>query len=192
MNIRVNVNDPVLIAIGGFPGSGKTTISEKLSVELGIPILSSDSIGQLIRNSLNKTSTNFNASWIAFDTLFFLCREYIKNGSSVILDITLGWEFHWREIDKILEKYPQCSFLPIILDCEHERCIERVRTRFENRTEDRQREPEFYKEEKKVVDQWTFLKNLDRKEVNLVDANDEICRVYDRVISHVNQQLEGF
>ena len=183
------IKNPVLIAIGGFPGSGKTTIAQKLSVELGFPRLNSDSIGQLIRNSFNKNPTDLDPSWIAFDTLFFLCKEYIKHGSSVILDITLGWEFHWREIDRIIELYPQCSFLPIILDCEHALCLERIKNRIEKKTEDYQKGLEYFKK-KKVVNIWTYLKSLDRKDAHFVDANDEIGRVYERVKYHLDQHLE--
>jgi len=48
-------NVPSLIVIGGFPGSGKTTISSKLSYELGVPRLSSDAIGHTIKDSVDPT-----------------------------------------------------------------------------------------------------------------------------------------
>jgi len=42
---------PLLIAIGGFAGTGKTSMSRRLSRDLSIPRLGSDTIGRTIKGS---------------------------------------------------------------------------------------------------------------------------------------------
>ena len=114
---------PSLIVIGGFPGSGKTTISSKLSYELGVPRLSSDAIGHTIKDSVDVIESRVDAFRVAYDILFALCGQFVVNRASVVLDLTLGWEFHWKELDKIVNQNPQVLFLPIILHCSYEQCM---------------------------------------------------------------------
>jgi len=47
---------PALIIVGGFAGTGKTAISRRLSAELGIPRLGSDTLGRTINTSLGSHS----------------------------------------------------------------------------------------------------------------------------------------
>ena len=42
---------PGLIVVGGFAGTGKTSVSRRLSAELCIPRLGSDTIGRTIKGS---------------------------------------------------------------------------------------------------------------------------------------------
>jgi len=85
--------EPLLIAIGGFAGTGKTTVSRRLSRELPIPRLGSDTIGRTVKGSAGIKGGQVDAYWIAHDLLFRLCEEFIQSGVSMILDLTLGWQF---------------------------------------------------------------------------------------------------
>ncbi len=88
-----------LIAIGGFPGAGKTTICGRLSLEFNLPCLSSDIIGRAIERSPGIKASRIDACRVAYDVLFCLCEEFIQSSASVILDLTLGWDFQWRKVD---------------------------------------------------------------------------------------------
>lgn len=120
---------PALIIIGGFAGAGKTAVSRRLSGDLSIPRLGSDTIGRTVKRSAGIKSDEVNAYWIAYDVLFRLCEEFVASGVSTVLDLTMGWETQWQQVDGIVHRHPQTLFLTIILRCPYEQCIERTRQR---------------------------------------------------------------
>lgn len=67
---------PSLIVLGGFAGTGKTTLSRRLSVELCLPRLGADTIGRTIRGSEAIKGRDVNTQWIAHEVRFRLCEEY--------------------------------------------------------------------------------------------------------------------
>ena len=180
-------NIPSLIVIGGFPGSGKTTISSKLSYELGVPRLSSDAIGHTIKDSVDVIEFGVDAFRIAYDILFALCGQFVADRVSVVLDLTLGWEFHWKELDRVVNQNPQVLFLPIILQCSYEHCLYRIDER--HKTTSKYETPDFYTTEQKVLDVWDYLQNLKRPEVSYVDANKDEDQVYKAVLQCVTSRI---
>ena len=81
---------PALIVLGGFAGTGKTTLSRRLAVDLGLPRLGTDTIGRTIRRSEAIKGWDINVQWIAHDVLFRLCEEFLRSGVSTILDMNMG------------------------------------------------------------------------------------------------------
>ena len=181
----------VLIAIGGFPGAGKTTICRRLSNEFNLPCLSSDTIGRAITESKGIRDSGADAFRIAYDVLFRLCEEFVQSSATVILDLTLGWDFHWRRLDDILNRHPRTLFLPVILRCPHEQCIERIRTRYEAMPHACEG-PEYYTGEQRVRDIWEYLQAIDRPEVQFVDAGGKEEQVYHEVKQYVTYRIERF
>ena len=178
-----------LIAVGGFPGTGKSTICARLSREFNLPCLSSDTIGRAITESTGILDSGIDAFRVAYDVLFRLCEEFIQSSASMILDLTLGWDFHWRRLDDILDRHPRALFLPVILRCSHEQCMERVRERH-NAMPDVYAEPEYYTGEQKVRDIWNYLEAIDRPEVRFVDAAGDEDQVYEQVKQYVMDRMQ--
>lgn len=178
---------PALIVIGGFAGSGKTAISRRLSTELSIPRLGSDTLGRTIKNSAGIKSRDTYR--IAYDVLFRLCEEFIQSGISTILDLTMGWEFQWQHVDDIIHQYLQTVFLPIILRCPYATCIERTRRRHEADPEYYD-PPEVYTTGPKILDTWKFLARLDRPDVYFVDADRPHDQTYGDVEAYIAARLE--
>ena len=173
------MHQPVLILIGGFAGTGKSAISRRLSAELHIPRLGSDTIGRTIKQS--EGIKDGNAYWIAYDVLFALCEEFVQSGTPVLLDITMGWAFQWQKVDGICARHPHTRFLPIILRCPLATCIERVRQRYAANPEYYD-PPEIYTTEPKNRAIWEYLSQLDRpSEVHFVDADRSFEEVYAEV-----------
>ena len=178
-----------LVAIGGFPGAGKTTISARLSRELNLPCLNSDTIGRAITESKGFRDSGADAFRVAYDVLFLLCEEFIRTGVSTVLDLTLGWDFQWRRLDEIVGRHPCTLFLPVILRCPHEQCIDRLGRRHREMP-DVYAEPGYYTGEQKVRDIWDFLQALDRPEVCFVDAGGDVDHVYHEVKQHVTERMK--
>ncbi len=175
-----------LIVLGGPPGAGKTSLSKRLSIELSIPRLSSDSIGRTIRLSQGIQDGAVNATWIAFDVVFNLCAEFLEAGVSTVLDLNMGWAFQWQQLDAIRNHQPGVRWLPIILRCPRERCITRIRHRYD--TEPTTSAPPELYDGPRFVNVWTFLEQLDRPDVYSVDAARPEDHVYADVKRHLRQQ----
>lgn len=170
-----------LIVLGGFAGTGKTTHSRRLSSEFRIPRLGSDTIGRTIRNSRGiEQSDAVNAYWVAYDVLFRLCEEFIQAGVSTVLDLSMGWAFQWERLDTIRERHPEIRFLPIVLRCPKDICIERTRIRH-NANPTYYDPPETYLNDPKLLAVWEYLDRLDRPEVYFVDAAKPEHGVYEEI-----------
>ena len=90
-------NPTVLIIIGGFAGTGKSTVSKRLAAELRFPRLGSDLLGRAIKTSAGVKYDQLDAYRLAYDLLFQLGETFIQSGVSTILDLTMGWEFQWQQ-----------------------------------------------------------------------------------------------
>jgi predicted kinase len=176
---------PALIVVGGFAGAGKSSITKRLSGEYRIPRLGSDTLGRTLRNSLGSKRDEVDAYRLAYDLLFRLGEEFIQSGVSVILDLTMGWEFQWRHADGIVRRYPQTLFLPIILRCPYEMCIERIRLRHAANP-DYYDPPELYQTEPKILGVWEYLDRLNRPDIHFVDAARPHDEVYEAVRGYVS------
>lgn len=182
-------HSPILVIVGGFAGTGKSAISRQLSAELHIPRLGSDTIRRAIRSS--EGIKDGDPYWIAYDVLFALCEEFVQSEMPVILDMTMGWAFQWQKVDDILARYPHTRFLPIILRCPLETCIERVRQRHAVNP-DYYDPPEVYTTEPKNRAIWAYLLQLDRPSgVHFVDAGRPFEEVYEKVKSSVLSLMES-
>ncbi len=176
---------PALIVVGGFAGAGKSSISRRLSGEFRIPRLGSDTLGRTLKNFLGSQRDEVDAYRLAYELLFGLGEEFIQSGVSVILDLTLGWEFQWRYADGIVRRYPRTLFLPIILRCPYETCIERIRQRHAANP-DYYDPPELYRSEPKILRVWEYLGRLNRPDVYFVDAARPHDEVYEAVRGYVS------
>ena len=137
----MSVRRPALIVVGGFAGSGKSTLTRRLSEDLGLPRLGADTIGRVIRGSEAVQGHSINAGWIAHDVVFGLCDDFLRSGVSTILDLNMGRAFQWQQVDAIARAHPEAVFLPIVLRCPREVCLERITLRHAERPDqyDRQR-----------------------------------------------------
>ncbi len=180
---------PALIVIGGFAGAGKTAISKRLSAELQIPRLGSDTIGRTIKTSMGSQS-QVNAFWIAYEVLFRLCEEFIQARIPTILDLTMGWEFQWQHLDGITRRHPQVLFLPIILRCPYDECIKRIRQRYKANPEYYD-SPEIYMTDQKNISIREYLAKLDRPDIYFVDASRHQNEVYEEILAYFSSKLTG-
>jgi predicted kinase len=100
---------PRIIIIGGIPGTGKTTLAELLSNELGVSLFNKDKLeAAIIRRGLAKKNT---LNGVGYELLAELAEGEINQGRSVILDCiasaTRVQEF-WSNITSQDIKYIEC------------------------------------------------------------------------------------
>jgi predicted kinase len=176
----------MLVVFGGFAGTGKTTISRRLSSELCLPCLSSDSLRRVIGASSGINGGESNAGWIAYDVLFHLCEEFLDRGVSTIIDTNLGHAFQWHWLDGLRERRPAVAVLPILLHCPLEVCLARIQVRYES--DPLQHAPsDLFTTDANIVSIWDYLTHLDRPDLHWIDATRPLSEVYDEVRAHVHQ-----
>lgn len=78
------MNKPQLIVMSGLPGSGKSTIAERLAERLKLPVFSVDPIeSAIIKAGIQRS---FETSVAAYQVAETLASEQLKIGNSVIID----------------------------------------------------------------------------------------------------------
>jgi cytidylate kinase len=77
-----------LIIINGFPASGKTTLSRKISSELHLPLFSKDSFKELLADSLgfNTHEDSHALGKTSFELLVLTTKECLSKKHSIIIE----------------------------------------------------------------------------------------------------------
>jgi predicted kinase len=176
-------SQPTLIVIGGYPGSGKTSIARRLAVDLQLPRLSSDAIAQTIGASPGLQGQNINATWTAYDVAFDLCAEFIQARVSTILDLNMGWAFQWQRLDELRMQIPVLRCAIMILRCARTVCHARIQQRHGLDAPGDAAEP--FATEPRFLELWQFLEQLNRPDIQSIDA----ARPFDAVYHDVRQRL---
>lgn len=178
-----------LIAIGGFPGSGKTTIGERLARDLCLARLSSDVFGKSIRESLGGAVPGDLAFRAGYDLMFKLCADLLRGGVSVLIDCSLGWEFQWHALDGIREASTSAVWIPIILRCSREVCLERLQHRHFEEPSTHLPAATFIERNRQLDGLWRYLDALDRPDAHSIDGSQPLDVVYEAVLSYLQPRL---
>lgn len=168
---------PVLVVVGGPPGSGKTVHAQRLSAELGYPCLSSDALGRMISGSDGFPGSTGDAWRAAYDVVFGLCDEFVRHGVSVVLDISLGWQFQWQHLDAIRGRHPETHWLPIVLQCPRAVCLDRIAQRHTSDPAS-YASAEWFASNANAQSVWDYLESLDRQDAHVLAADRPLEAVY--------------
>lgn len=177
-----------LIALGGFAGSGKTIVARRLARQLRAPWLCSDIMGAPIRERLRGEVAAGDAYGAGYEVLFALTAELLSDGCSVVTDMSMGWHAQWECLDAIRAEAPEVTFLPILLRCPYDTCVERIANRHK---EDPDKYPpvERFMNQPQLTQVWDYLQAVDRPDVHIVDASQGIQEVYAETWRHISDQL---
>ncbi|HEU0295223.1 MAG TPA: ATP-binding protein [Anaerolineales bacterium] len=103
-----------LIIFSGLPGTGKSTVAERLGRQLGVPVFAKDWLeATLFRSGLVSTVENKPLGSAGYELLSILAERQLMLGQSVILDSVAGtqtirtrwhqlanqYEAEWRVIE---------------------------------------------------------------------------------------------
>jgi uncharacterized protein len=181
-------NRTALIALGGFAGSGKTTVARRLARHLKAPWLCSDTIGAPIRHRLRGEVAAGDAYSAGYEVLFALTAELLSDGCSVVTDMSMGWHAQWERLDAIHAEAPDVTFLPILLRCPYDTCVERIANRHK---EDPDKYPpvERFMNQPQLTQVWEYLEAVDRPDVHIVDSSQDIENVFAETWRHIGDQL---
>jgi len=172
------MNKVTLIVLGGFAGAGKTTVATKLSAKHNYPILSSDVINDALRPALNMDF--HETSPIAYEVMWYLVKNQLKNGVTIILDTHMCSDTVWKHLDILKNDMPDVKVLPIILQCTFETHRARIEERGQNNKEHLNLGGDALDD---VLFKYKFIEQLKRPDLIRIDANGNPAQVYSTVES---------
>lgn len=131
------MNRPSLIIIGGIPGSGKTTLGNKLAKHFGLPILNKDGIIELLFEEIGVEENEKNIPQLRSATYKILCyaaEQICLAGDSLIIEGNFNSESGTPELLGLIKKGLSEVFL-IECICSKEVAFDRFKKRHD--TEER-------------------------------------------------------
>lgn len=109
---------PYLLVIQGAPGTGKTTLAERLSSDLGIDCFSKDSFKEMLYDTVGiPTSTEQTKIYgrIAIRAMYAAADEYMRAGKTVMIESPLEARFALTDLaevampDRIMQVHVTCD-----------------------------------------------------------------------------------
>lgn len=103
---------PVLIAMAGLPGTGKSTCADRIARDLHIPVVDKDDLLELVRHS--SIEDELEQGRLAYDLVFSLASRQLANDTDVVVDTCLA--FAWLR-DKLADVARAHNATLLIINC---------------------------------------------------------------------------
>ncbi|MCX6766649.1 MAG: AAA family ATPase [Candidatus Moranbacteria bacterium] len=128
----------LIIIVTGLPGSGKTTLSKKLSEKLSLPVINKDAMKELLFDSLGWKDREWSKKlgMATFGLLYYIMEAQMMAGKTFIVESNFKHEFDSKKFLALKKKY---NFFPIQIVCEAKGEI--IFRRFKKRHESGNRHP---------------------------------------------------
>lgn len=123
---------PLLILVSGYPGTGKTTLAEKISERFRIPWFGKDEFKEISFDVLGSTDRAWSKKMgqLAFRIIYKNARKLLKTGSPVILEALFSpVGLVQDELAKVTSGL-DVEILQVICACPAEIALERFKSRW--------------------------------------------------------------
>lgn len=127
-----------VIIVTGLPGTGKTTLSKKLSKKLKLPVINKDAIKESLFESLGWSDREWSKKlgMATFDLIYILMEALMAAKKSFIIESNFKHEFDSKKFKALKNKY---KFFPIQIVCKTDGKV--LFDRFSKRSDSKERHP---------------------------------------------------
>jgi predicted kinase len=128
----METSHPKIIIVTGKPAAGKSTLANWLSKELQIPLVSKDSIRELLFDRLGWNDRPWAQllGRASIDMMFYFANTELATGHSIILDNSFNPEMSNSRFQDLLNKHHADS-IQIVCASDRETLFKRFKTRAE-------------------------------------------------------------
>lgn len=129
-------NNPTLIIVSGLPGTGKTTLSKKISDKFGLPLIGMDAIKEVMWDNMgHEFDFEFSdkVGKTAFELVFHFIEASLSKGVSLVTEAHFSPILNNERFNDLKEKY-NVEILQIHCDCEAEALRKRFKERMKKDT----------------------------------------------------------
>ncbi|MDD4785226.1 MAG: AAA family ATPase [Candidatus Shapirobacteria bacterium] len=132
------MNKPLLIIISGPSCTGKTTLAKNLSQKFKLPLITKDSIKEILFDDLGWSNRQWSqkVGTASYSLIHYFLDSFMPFTSSLIIESNFKAEFETKEILSRLKKY---DYFPIQIMCQSDGQV--LFERFKARSESGQRHP---------------------------------------------------
>jgi predicted kinase len=129
----MDVIRPTIIIVTGRPASGKSTLAKWLAQELKLPLVSKDSIREVLFDRLGWRDREWAQvlGRASIDIMFYFARAELAVGHSIIMDNSFHPPVSNPRFQALKEEYDAES-IQIVCDSDHEILFQRFKTRAES------------------------------------------------------------
>jgi predicted kinase len=124
---------PFLIIVSGLPGSGKSTLSQRLAAHFSLPLIQKDMIKETLCDVLGCTTLSQSQLYgrASMVLLYQFAEVILKRKQPCIIESTFHPALSTQDLLKLQQ---QCPFYPLQLHCQAERSVlaERVKHRWDS------------------------------------------------------------
>lgn len=124
---------PLLIIVSGLPGSGKSTLTQRLAAHFALPLIQKDMIKETLCDVLGCTTLSQSQLYgrASMVLLYQFAEAILKRGQPCIIESVFHPALSTQDLLKLQQ---QCPFLPLQIHCQAEIAvlIERVKHRWES------------------------------------------------------------
>lgn len=95
---------PLLVVVQGAPGSGKTTLVERLKQDMNLPLVGKDDVKEMLFDRIRQSDREFSRlqGMASFEMLYAFARTFLQNGKSVAIEGAFHTELSRENIRNIL------------------------------------------------------------------------------------------
>ena len=124
-----NRRPPLLIAMAGLPGTGKSTCADLIARHLHVPVVDKDDLLELVRQS--SIEDELEQGRLAYDLVFSLASRQLANDTSVVVDTCLAFAWLRTKLADIASGH-NATMLIVNCVCADEAARERIGARAAN------------------------------------------------------------